>query len=230
MSDLILEVKNLSVRFGAETILDNLSFVLKPKDILVIIGPNGAGKSVLLRTLLGGVPHDGQIFWPAGIKIGYVPQKILSPTDVPMTIYDFFSLKKVPEQKVRNLLGLVGINDEVVPRKKMSNISLGQLQRVLIAWALVDDPSVLLFDEPTAGIDIGGEETIYNLLYELWQKKGLAILLVSHDLSVVYKYATATICLNRQRLCYGAPREVLTPETLARIYGSELKFHWHDYE
>ncbi len=224
---MILEVKNLTVELRGEKIIDNLSFSLKPKEILVVLGPNGAGKTVLLKTLLNLLPYKGEIIWQKGVKIGYVPQKILQTKDLPLTVEDFFCFKKVKKEKILEVLYSVGIKEESALRKKMAELSFGQLQRVLIAWAIVEEPSVLLFDEPTAGIDIGGEETIYNLLENLRQKKEMTILLVSHELNIVYKYATNILCLNKKKLFYGSPREILTPENLQQVYGSEIKFHQH---
>ncbi len=223
----ILEVKNLTVELGGEKIIDNLSFSLKPKEILVILGPNGAGKTVLLKTLLNLLPYKGEIIWQAGTKIGYVPQKLLQTKDLPLTVEDFFGFKKIKKEKNLEILDSVGIKKESALKKKMAELSAGQLQRVLIAWAIAEEPSVLLFDEPTTGIDIGGEETIYNLLHELWQKKGMTVLLVSHELNIVYKYATNVLCLNKKKLFYGSPKEILTPENLRQIYGSEITFHQH---
>ena len=97
----------------------------------------------------------------------------------------------------------------------------------MIAWSLVSNSQILLFDEPTTGIDIGGEGTIYGLLAKLKKERGLTILLVTHDLSVVYKFSNYVICLNRCPICQGSPKEVLIPETLRRLYGEEVKFYEH---
>ena len=111
--------------------------------------------------------------------------------------------------------------------KKVGELSSGQFQRVLVAWALIGSPKALLFDEPTSGIDIGGEETIYNLLIPPEGKRNLTILLVTHDLSVVYKFSNYVICLNKCPLCQGTPKEALTPKILHSLYGGEVKFYEH---
>ena len=113
--------------------------------------------------------------------------------------------------------------------QRMGWLSGGQLQRVLIAWALLDNPDVLLFDEPTAGIDVGGEETIYNLLKKLNDERNLTILLISHDLNIVYKYADSVLCLNKEKICFGPPREVLDPQALIKLYGGEARFYKHEH-
>ena len=227
-NEFILKVRNLNVRLDHQSIIENLSFEVKRGDALTILGPNGAGKSVLLKTLLGLIPYKGEIEWATAIKIGYVPQRLPFIKDIPLTIRDFFNLKGSPEEETQATLNSVGFRDDF-SRKKIGDLSSGQFQRVLIAWGLVGNPQVLLFDEPTTGVDISAEETIYNLLAKLKVERDLTILLVTHDLSVVYKFSTDVICLNRQPICYGPPQEVLTPESLQRLYGGEVKYYQHKH-
>jgi zinc transport system ATP-binding protein len=98
---------------------------------------------------------------------------------------------------------------------------------MIIGWALVDNPSVLLFDEPTSGVDIGGQETIYSLLHRFWKERNLTILLVTHDLNVVWEHAENVLCMNKKKLCYGKPKEVLTPVELEKIYSVGIKYYEH---
>ena len=224
----ILKVTNLSVVLDNQSIIENLSFEVKRGDALTILGPNGAGKSVLLRTLLGLIPHGGEIEWAKAIKIGYVPQRLPFIKDIPLSIKDFFNLKGAPEKEIEAILNSVGFKEDF-SRKKIGDLSSGQFQRVLIAWGLVGNPQVLLFDEPMTGVDISAEETIYNLLAKLKEEMDLTILLVTHDLSVVYKFSTNVICLNRQPICYGPPQEVLTPESLQKLYGGGIRYYQHKH-
>ena len=168
----ILEVKNLTVSFNNEKVIDNLNFNLKKGENLVVVGPNGAGKTVLLRTLIGMIPFEGEIKWQKNVKIGYVPQKILPEKNIPLSIEEFFNFKKIGSEQISQALKSVGINDLSILRqrsglmvsnaepsilkKKIGVISSGQLQRILIAWSLIGNPEILLFDEPMAGIDIEG--------------------------------------------------------------------------
>jgi zinc transport system ATP-binding protein len=227
MPENILEVKNLSVSFGNDKIIDNLSFNLRDKENLVLIGPNGAGKSVLLKALLGITPFTGEIKWKENVKIGYVPQKFLPEKNIPVSIEEFFRFKKVDINKIKEALKRVGINDPATLKKRIGVISFGQLQRILIAWALIDLPDVLLFDEPFAGIDIEGEETIYNLLEQIEKELNLTIILITHDLNVVYKFADTVLCINKKMVCYGPPPEALTAESLGRLYKGGIRFHEH---
>ncbi len=226
MSETILEVENLNVDLDGEKIIKDLSFEMKKGDILTILGPNGAGKTVLLKTLLGIFPYQGKIKWAKGFRIGYVPQRLPFIKDIPMNIEEFFKLKENSEKKIAEALDSVGFEKKFL-KKKIGDLSSGQFQRVLIAWALVKDPDILIFDEPTTGIDIGGEETIYALLAKLKKERNLTILLVTHDLSVVFKFSDFVICLNKCPVCQGIPQEVLTSEALGKLYGDEVKFYAH---
>lgn len=226
----ILEVKNLTVKFNHEKVIDNLSFNLKKGENLVVLGPNGAGKTVLLKTLIGLIPFSGEIKWQKDVKIGYVPQKILPEKNIPLSIEEFFNFKKVNQEQIVAALKSVGINDLSILKKKIGVISSGQLQRVLIAWSLIGDPDILLFDEPLSGIDIEGEETIYNLLSQIEKERNLAMILITHDLSVVYKFADSVLCLNKKTICYGPPQEALTPQRLNQLYGGEIKFYLHKHD
>jgi zinc transport system ATP-binding protein len=226
MPEIILRVKNLRVSFQEEEVLRDLSFEVKEGEVLTILGPNGAGKTVLLKALLGVLPYKGEIVWKKGVRIGYVPQRLPFIKDIPMSVKEFFKLKRASEKETREILSSVGFKENFL-NKEIGELSSGQFQRILIAWALVGNPNVLLFDEPTAGIDIGGEETIYSLLAKLKEKRNLTILLVTHDLSCVFKFSNYVICLNRCPICQGVPKEILTPEILSKLYSEEVKFYQH---
>lgn len=225
----VLEVSRLDVAFEGQVVIDELSFAVKRGEILTIVGPNGAGKTVLLRTLLGVVPHKGAIRWSKGIRIGYVPQRLPYIRDMPMSVGDFFALKRDAGAEAPEMLRAVGLDPARV-NDRLGDLSSGQFQRVLIAWALVGDPQVLLFDEPTTGIDVTGEETIYGLLARLHRERNLTMLIVTHDLSIVYEISSTVLCLSKQNVCYGPPLEVLTPENLQSIYGTRVKYYRHVQE
>jgi len=227
--ELILEVKNLTVSFGEEKVVDNLSFSLKKGENVAIMGPNGAGKTVLLKALLDILPYRGEIKWSEGVKISYVPQKILPEKNLPLSVEEFFKMKKAGREQAKEALASVGITDERFLKKMIGTISSGQLQRVLVAWGLIGNPNVLLFDEPTAGIDIGGEETIFNLLNKIEKERNLSIILVTHDMSVVYGFADSVLCLNKKLICYGSPSEALGSEGLKKLYGEGVTFYKHEH-
>lgn len=227
MSKTMLDVEALSVSFDGEEIISDLSFTVREGEVLVILGPNGAGKTTLLRALLGLLPYSGQVTW-ATEDISYLPpQEMLQRKDLPpLSIAEFFKFKNVSIDDILHMFELVGLSSTLLKRR-YGALSTGQFQRMIIGWALVDNPSVLLFDEPTSGIDIGGQETIYSLLHRFWEERNLTILLVTHDLNVVWEHAVNVLCMNKIKLCYGPPKEVLTPEELERIYGVGVKYYEH---
>ncbi len=227
----LLEVKNLNVNLDGEEIIKNLSFQVAQGEILTILGPNGAGKSVLLKTLLGLLPYEGEIIWYQKPKIGYLPQGLnqLSVKNYPLTVADFFALKNPGPslEEITKYLLLVGLEKDIL-LKTAGSLSGGQFQRMLVAWVLISHPHILFFDEPTTGIDIGGGETIYSLLHAIWEKERLTVFLVTHDLSIVYKHSTNVLCLTRKRhFCYGAPKEILNAEMLEQVFGREIKIYEH---
>lgn len=233
-AETILNVQNLSVTLDSQSILDNISFAVKKGEALAIIGPNGAGKSVLFRALVGLVSHKGSISWREGIKIGYAPQKFLVDRSMPITVKEFFLLKCknfwFPSKNFINHLGhelaLVGLGHDVL-KKPLAEISGGQMQRVLIAWAMLDHPDVLLFDEPTTGIDVGFEENVYHIMRKVQKERGTTVLLISHELNIVYKYADNVLCLNKKLICLGPPKSILNSKELTQLYG-EGGLHYHE--
>jgi len=231
----ILKVKNLNVELNNKKIIENLSFEVKEKETLVILGPNGAGKTVLFRALLGLLPHRGEIQWQKEVKIGYVPTRLSLTKEIPLTIKEFFDLKPSTKnmamgpKEIIEVLRTVGMVDSEILEKRVAFLSSGQFQRLLVAWGLADNPQILLFDEPMSGIDIRGQESIYNLLEKLREERNLTILLITHDLSIVYKLADNVICLNKKALCQGPSVEVLTPQHLSKLYGGEIKFYQHKH-
>lgn len=226
----ILKVENLNVELDGEEIIKDLSFEVREREVLIILGPNGAGKTTLLKTLLGLLPYSGEISWSTK-DISYLPpQELFHRKDLPpLTTEEFFKFKKVSSEKILKIFNLVGLDSSLLERR-FGVLSTGQFQRMIIAWALVDEPSVLLFDEPTSGIDVGGQETIYSLLHKFWKERNLTILLVTHDLNIVWKHANNVLCLNKEMLCYGKPNEVLTPEGLEELYGTGVKFYEHKHD
>jgi zinc transport system ATP-binding protein len=227
----ILTVKNLTVSFNDETVIDDLSFHVEEGKILTILGPNGSGKSVLLRTLLGFLPHAGTITWHKQYPIGYLPQGLsqLLAKGLPLTVRDFFGLKDPsPDKKaIIHYVSLVGLGKDTL-KKTIGNLSGGEFQKMLLAWILVGEPRILMLDEPTTGIDLGGGETIYSLLKKIQQEKHLTIILVTHDLNIVYAFSDDVLCLSRKKhTCFGSPRKVMSPKVLEDLFGMDVKFYKH---
>jgi zinc transport system ATP-binding protein len=228
LNNIILSVKDLNVRLNGEEILLDLTFDVYDGEVLAILGPNGAGKTTLLKALLGIVSHEGIVKWREGVKVGYVPQRLPFIKDLPLSVKEFFQLVNASKGETIKILKSIGLGEEILG-KKIGDLSSGQFQRILIGWALASNPNVLLFDEPLAGIDIGGQESVYNLLEKLKGDRNLTILFVTHELSIVYRLADRVLCLNKRMLCTGAPREMLTPEAISNLYASSVKFYQHKH-
>jgi zinc transport system ATP-binding protein len=229
----ILSVRNLNVAFGSRVVIRGLSFDVRCGDNLAIIGPNGAGKTVLLKALLGLIPFEGEIRWSATARLGYVPQKISADREMPLNVRDLLTAKArflgLSPQNVESVAETVGLSAEVL-NSSVGIISGGQFQKALIAFALLGDPNVLLFDEPTASLDELAEERVYELVGRLRQERGLTVILVSHDLSIVYQSANQVLCLSKGRPCLGPPKEVLTPEMLESLYSAPPKYYRHQHD
>ena len=231
----ILEVKDLTVRFAGCTALDRVSFTIEKDAIIAVIGPNGSGKTTLLKAILGLVPHQGEIRLfsnPARQvlpQVGYVPQRFAFDPTFPLTVEEFINLTcRKPEK-----LPLGGILDEVGMKdfkgKLIGELSGGQLQRVLLAHALVHRPRILFLDEATSGIDIEGLSDIYSIIHRLNREHGVTVMMVSHEISMVYKFTDRIICLNRDLISHGETRTALTREVLKKLYGdsADLRNHSH---
>jgi zinc transport system ATP-binding protein len=217
----ILNVSNLTVKISNQEIIDNLNFKIKRGITLAIVGPNGAGKTTLFRALLNLVPYSGKIEWTEKVKIGYVPQ-ILSVRDIPISVKEFLSFKNESVQDIKAVLAAVGLNSEEVVDKSLATLSGGQMRRVLIAWAIVDKPDALLFDEPTSGVDLDSEEAIYGMLRSLTAKNEITLLLISHDLHIVREYSDYALALNKCLVFFGESKEVMNPATQKLIYGEPI--------
>ncbi len=219
IDEYILKVSNLQVKLQNQIILDNISFNVKKGTTMAVLGPNAAGKSVLFRTLLNLLPYSGSIEWSEKVKIGYVPQNV-AITDIPISVKEFLSIGG--KINVENALSLVRLNDRSVLNKRLGVLSGGQLRRIMIAWALMDEPSVLLLDEPTIGIDVESEEPIFMMLNDIKKSKKLTILLITHDIHIVKEYTDYLLALNKCTTFFGKSEEIANLEVQKRIYGEPV--------
>lgn len=228
-----LEVRDLTVRLGGTDIVRGVTFDLPRGSCLAVIGPNGAGKTVLLRALIGALPYTGRIAWGADTVLGYVPQKLDIERDLPLNGQDFLrakaALARGPCATQAEALRAVGL-PEAVLSTPIGNMSGGQFQRLLIAVALLGRPNVLLLDEPAAGIDTPGQAQLNDVIHGLQDTRAMTVVLVSHDLSVVYRYADYVLCLGQHGASFGPPRSALTPEALREVYGQPVGFHVHVHD
>lgn len=212
-------------------VIRGLTFKLTQGSALAIIGPNGAGKSVLARALIGVLPYTGHLCWSDKTQIGYVPQKLDIDRDLPITGYNFLRAKaavlRAPRADLRSMLELVGLRSEAAD-KPVGALSGGQFQRLLVAAALIGRPTVLMLDEPTAGVDEPGQESLNHTIERLRCERGLTVVFISHELNVVFQYATNVLCLSRSHSCFGVPRTILEPQLLRELFGTGIGYHIHD--
>lgn len=214
----MLVVSGLGVTAQNRTILEDISFKAKKGTSLAIVGPNGGGKTTLCRALLNLVPYKGTITWNDEVRMGYVPQSIVS-TDLPISVEEFLRFKcKTDFETCMQAVGL----DTSILTKNLGSLSGGELQRVLIAWAIVDNPTVLLLDEPTSGVDVGAEEPIYEKVNDLKKELGITILLISHNMHIVMHYADYVLALNQRVLFFGQAKTLTHSQLLSIIYGNEF--------
>jgi zinc transport system ATP-binding protein len=220
----LLVVSNLSVRPKERTMLEDVSFKVRKGTTLAIIGPNGGGKTTLFRAILNLVPYTGTIKWSDKVRIGYVPQSLIA-TDLPISVEEFLRFKC--KKDFETCMSSAGLGKEVL-NQTLGSLSGGQLQRALIAWAIVDNPDVLLFDEPTSGVDIGAEEPIYQNVTRLKERLGITTLLISHNMHVVMHYSDRVLALNRHQLFYGDTSGMTHSRLLNLMYGGRLDLSEED--
>lgn len=244
----VVEVKDARVSFNGVPALRGVTLSIPKGEMVALIGPNGSGKTTLLRSLLGLQKLDaGQVRLfgqPVShrtlSRVGYVPQKLMLEKNFALSVREFLALRlkstrqwfwqrhATTEALIRPMLVEIGV--EPLLNLSLGSLSGGQLQRVLIAFSLLTEPELLLLDEPTAGVDTSGEQTFYELISAVHKRHRLTVVLVSHDLSMVFRHASWVYALNGKICCEGTPPEVLNAESLKQAYGIHVSpYHHHHH-
>ncbi len=230
-----MEIKDLTVRFGNFLALDHINFTIEKEEIIAVIGPNGSGKTTLLKAILGLIPYAGEIkILGKNIQqvlplLGYVPQHFNFEKTFPLTVEEFVNLtcrkpKKLPSGGALKAAGMSALNNKMI-----GELSGGQLQRVLIAHAMLHQPKILFLDEATSGIDVEGLSDFYSTIHRLNREHGVTVMMVSHEISMVYKFSDRIICLNRDLISHGETKTALTREVLKKLYGDSADLRIHDH-
>lgn len=216
----LIATQGLSLHYGAVPVLRDVTMSISPGEIVTIVGPNGSGKSSLLKALIGSVPiSSGSMRRQNGLRIGYVPQKLALDPTLPMTVQRFLSLpRRLPRQVCQEALETAGVPQ--LMNRQLSGLSGGQMQRVLLARAVLEKPQLLILDEPTQGLDQPGASAFYQQIEQLRQELGCAVLMVSHDLHVVMATSDRVLCMNGHICCQGAPESVASAPEYRALFGS----------
>ncbi len=230
-----IKIKHLGVSFADHIILEDVNLHIHCGSLTAIIGENGAGKSTLARAILGEIPYTGSIEFRntkdgviKKMKVGYVPQNLNIDKNSPMDVYDLmtsfcyrlplFIYSKRIEKEIRS--ALIDFDAENLLHQRIDSLSGGQLQRVLLAMSVIDSPDLLLLDEPVSGIDQNGMTMFYEKMKFLKEHQDLAIIVISHDLDYVSKYADTVILLDKTIEASGSPAEVFQSEAFHHIFGN----------
>jgi zinc transport system ATP-binding protein len=230
-----LEVKNLGVRFNSHVILDDVSFEIAKGDVVSIIGPNGSGKTTMVRAMLGLVEHSGQIFLEGKnlreqtYRVGYVPQRFDFDRTFPISVKEFLRLSVAHPDSAWYEEVCREFSIAALMKNKLGTLSGGQMQRVLIASALLKKPELLILDEPTSGVDLEGTASFYELVRHENEVHNITIFLISHEVNMVFHTSTKVICLNKALLGCGEPHTVITKELLEKLYSTHFEMRNHDH-
>jgi len=228
--------EGLEKSYGRSNVLSNVGVKILPRKIVTIIGPNGSGKTTLLKVLLGLEPADkGTVQRRAGLRVGYVPQKLVIDPILPVTVEWFLNLSAKPGS-----MSLMQVADETdiahLFHMRMQTLSGGEMQRVLIARAMLCNPELLVLDEPAQGVDVTGQAMLYDLITRISKSHEASVLMVSHDLHLVMSATDHVICLNHHICCSGHPQSVRGDPAFAALFGQHVAdslavySHHHDHD
>jgi zinc transport system ATP-binding protein len=229
----LIQARDIAVSFNGRQVLQQVSVTIRSGEIVTLIGPNGAGKSTLVRVLLGLTQADsGSIERQRKLRIGYMPQKLHIDANLPITVQRFLRLAGARNNAIASALREVGIPH--LGQSPLQTISGGELQRVLLARALLRDPQLLVLDEPVQGVDIAGQTELYELIAAIRDRHHCGVLMVSHDLHLVMAKTDTVICLNHHVCCHGHPEQVSTDPAYLELFGARhsqaLAVYQHDHD
>lgn len=234
MSETLIRLDGVGVSFSGNAVLQDVQLALTAGEIVTLIGPNGAGKTTLVRVVLGLLqPHAGSIWRRERLRIGYMPQKLHVEPTLPLSVLRF--LRLVPGvDRARAEAALAEVGAAQVIDSPLQKISGGELQRVLLARALLRQPELLVLDEPVQGVDVAGQSELYRLIGVLRQRYGCGVLMVSHDLHLVMSATDRVICLNHHVCCSGHPEQVSNDPVFRQLFGQDARtlavyHHHHDH-
>jgi len=237
MSEELLRLDGVSVRApSGRWILRDVSFSVHRGEIVTIIGPNGGGKTTAVRAALGIITPDAGSVWRApGLRVGYTPQRVRPDLTLPLTVRRFLRLGiAASEADIDAALERTGARR--LAGQQLADLSSGELQRVLLARALLRKPHLLVLDEPVQGVDFAGEAAMYDLIRGVRDETGCGVLMVSHDLHFVMAGTDKVVCINVHVCCAGTPQAVSEHPHYTGLFGTAATrhqaayAHMHDHE
>lgn len=233
---MLIKISNLEVKYGSKFVLKNMNLSLNAGEIVTIVGPNGSGKTTLFKAIIGTVPlSKGTIEINPNLRIGYVPQQLKIDQTLPITVERFLKLSNINFEKSQDKTELI-LGSKDLLDVQINSLSGGEMQRVLLARALINDPQILLLDEATRGLDQPGVATFYRKIENIRKSTNCAILMISHDLHVVMSSSDRVICVNGHICCQGTPEIVATSPEYQALFGGDvdgtfaLYRHHHDHK
>ncbi|CAE6880692.1 Zn(2(+)) ABC transporter ATP binding subunit [Pseudomonas marincola] len=234
MSEALIRLDGITVNFADQPVLQNVQLSVKRGEIVTLIGPNGAGKTTLVRAVLGLLKADsGEVWRKPKLRVGYMPQKLHVDATLPLNVLRF--LRLVPGvDRASALAALSEVGAEHVLESPLQTVSGGELQRVLLARALLRKPELLVLDEPVQGVDVAGQAELYRLITKLRDRHNCGVLMVSHDLHLVMSTTDQVVCLNRHVCCSGHPAQVSGDPAFVELFGQDARslaiyHHHHDH-
>ncbi|MCP9340231.1 zinc ABC transporter ATP-binding protein ZnuC [Stutzerimonas xanthomarina] len=234
MSEALIRLENIHVRFARQAVLEGAELRVHRGEIVTLIGPNGAGKTTLVRAVLGLLkPDSGTVWRKPKLRVGYMPQKLHVDPTLPLSVLRF--LRLVPGvDRAAALAALNEVGAEHVIDSPLQSVSGGEMQRVLLARALLRQPELLVLDEPVQGVDVAGQAELYRLIGRLRERYGCGVLMVSHDLHLVMSATDQVVCLNRHVCCSGHPEQVSADPAFVELFGQDARslavyHHQHDH-
>lgn len=234
MTSPLIRLEQVSVTFAGQSTLERIDLQVRPGEIVTLIGPNGAGKTTLVRAVLGLLqPTSGAVWRQPRLRIGYMPQKLVVEPTLPLSVLRFLRLLPgVSRSKAEAALEEVGAAQVI--HKPVQTISGGEMQRVLLARALLREPQLLVLDEPVQGVDVAGQSELYGLITRLRDRYGCGVLMVSHDLHLVMSTTDQVVCLNHHVCCSGHPEQVSGDPAFIELFGEHapglaIYHHHHDH-
>ncbi|MFI2811028.1 ATP-binding cassette domain-containing protein [Microbulbifer sp. JSM ZJ756] len=232
-TDPLITANGLGLEVAGRQLLHDITLELRRDEIVTVIGPNGAGKTTLLRLLLGLTrPTHGNVWRQPGLRLGYMPQRMQVDPSMPMSVLRFLQLgnERVDAPAAHEALARVGAAR--LARASLADLSGGEMQRVLLARAAARRPQLLVLDEPTQGVDVGGQGEVYQLIASLRDELNCGVLLVSHDLHVVMAATDRVLCINQHICCHGHPEQVSRDPAFIELFGDKVApyTHQHNHE